>query len=207
MRPLSACLCVLTLTAMPLFAQTKIQVLGGQNQRNNTAVVLLGERNLLGLVTLTYGVPEWKPEYTDKVDELTKGHMFRLGRDNWAIFDSNIAVKFGTVTVPAGVYYLGVSRSKDGATWNLVFIDPAKAKASGAVPPMPEPAPHAYDVVLTHERTEGKITQKLDITMVSDKAQPTHGTLTILWGDRKVTAGYEMIVEGKTKDAAGTKDK
>ena len=207
MRSLSACLTVLALTAMPLLAQAKIQVLGGQNQRNNTAVVLLGDRNLLGLVTLTYGVPEWKPEYTDKAEEMTKGHMFRLGRDNWAIFDSSIPVKFGDVTVPACIYYLGVSRSKDGTTWNLVFIDPAKAKASGAVPPMPEPAPHAYDVALTHERTEGKITQKLDITMVSDKAQPTHGTLTMMWGDRKVTASYEMIVEGKAKDAAGSRDK
>ena len=207
MRSLPAVLTVLTLSAIPLLAQAKVQVLGGQNQRNNTAVVLLEERTLLGLVTLTYGVPEWKPEYTDKAEELTKGHMFRLGRDNWAIFDSSIPVKFGDVTVPAGIYYLGVSRSKDGLTWNLVFIDPAKAKAAGASPPMPEPAPHAYDVALTHERTEGKITEKLNVTMVNDKAQPTNGTLTMMWGDRKVTCSYEMIVERKPKDAAGTKDK
>lgn len=210
MRSLSACLTVLTLTAIPLFAQAKVQVLGGQNQRNNTAVVLADTSsgfNLLGLVTLTYGVPEWKPEYTDKAEELTKGRMFRLGRDNWAIFDSSIPIKFGDVTVPAGVYYLGIARSKDGATWNLVFIDPAKAKAAGAWPPAPEPAPHAYDVVLTHERTEGKITQKLDVTMVNDKSQPTRGALTIVWGDRKVTASYEMIVESKPRDAAGAKDK
>ena len=210
MRLLSACVTVLTLTAVPLFAQAKITVLGGQNQRNNTAVVLADTSsgfNLLGLVTLTYGVPEWKAEYTDKAEDMTKGKMFRLGRDNWAIFDSSISVKFGNVTVPAGVYYLGVSRSKDGATWNLVFIDPAKAKAAGAWPPAPEPAPHAYDVVMTHERSEGKITQKLNVTMVSDKAQPTHGTLTIEWGDRKLTSSYDMIVESKPKDAAGAKEK
>lgn len=208
MRSLSACLTVLTLTAIPLFAQAKISVLGGQNQRNNTAVVLVDDtRSLRGLVTITYGIAEWKTEYTDKAEELTKGRMFRLGRDNWAIFDSSIAVKFGNVTVPAGIYYLGIARSKDGATWNLVFIDPAKAKAAGASPPMPEPAPHAYDVVLTHERTEGKITPKLDVTMVSDKSQPTRGTLTISWGDRKAISSYEMIVESKPRDAAGAKDK
>src|SRR5262245_22130060 len=173
MRSLSACLTVLTLTAFPLFAQAKIQVLGGQNQRNNTAVVLIENRSLLGLVTLTYGVPQWKPEYTDKAEEMTKGRIFRLGRDNWALFDSSIPVKFGDVTVPAGIYYLAIARSKDGATWNLVFIDPAKAKAAGASPPAPEPAPHAYDVVLTHERTEGKVTEKLDVNMVNDKSEPT----------------------------------
>jgi len=207
MRSLSACLAVLTVTAVPLFAQAKVQVMGGQNQRNNTAVVLLDDRSLLGLVTLTYGVPEWKPEYTDKAEEMTKGRIFRLGRDNWALFDSSIAIKFGDVTVPAGIYYLGISRSKDGATWNLVFIDPAQAKAAGATPPKPEPAPHAYDVVLTHERTEGKITQKLDVNMVNDKSQPTRGTLTIVWGDHKATSSYEMIVANKPKDAAGAKDK
>ena len=209
MRSLSACLAVLA-TAVPLFAQAKLSVVGGQNQRNNTAVVLADTSsgfNLLGLVTLTYGVPEWKPEYTDKAEELTKGKLFRLGRDNWAIFDSSIPIKFGNVTVPTGIYYLGISRSKDGATWNLVFIEPAKAKAAGAWPPAPEPAPHAFDVALTHERTAGKIAEKLDVTMVNDKAQPTNGTLTIVWGDRKVTANYEMIVASKPKDAAGTKDK
>ena len=207
MRSLSACVTVLTLTAIPLFAQAKIQVLGGQNQRNNTAVVLLENRSLLGLVTLTYGVPQWKPEYTDKAEEMTKGRIFRLGRDNWALFDSSIPVKFGDVTVPAGIYYLAIARSKDGATWNLVFIDPAQAKAAGASPPAPEPAPHAYDVVLTHERTEGKITDKLDVNMVNDKSEPTRGTLTIVWGDRKATCSYEMIVASKAKDATGPKDK
>jgi len=195
---------------MPLFAQAKIEAIGGQGQRNNT-VALVADTSSgfkpLGMVTITYGVPEWKPDYTDKAEELTKGKIFRLGRDNWPIFDSNVAVKFGGVTVPAGTYYLGISRSKDGATWNLVFIDPAKAKAAGAWPPMPEPAPHAYDVVLTHERTEGRITEKLDVNMVNDKAQPTHGTLTIAWGDRKLTGSYDMVLDNKAKDAAGAKGK
>jgi len=212
MRSLHACLSVLTLTVLPLLAQAKIEVLGGQGTRNNTAVILADTSKgftPLALVTITYGVPEWKPEYTDKAEEMTKGKMFRLGRDNWPIFDSNVAIKFGSVTVPAGTYYLGVSRSQDGATWNLVFIDPAKAKAAGAWPPAPEPAPHAYDVALTHERTQGKVTEKLDVNMVNDKAQPTHGTLTIAWGDRKLTGSYDMILENKAqpKEAAGTKGK
>jgi len=211
MRSLPACLSVLTLAVMPLLAQ-KIEVLGGQGQRNNTIVVLADTSSgfrPLALVSVTYGVPEWKAEYTDKAEEMTKGKMWRLGRDNWPIFDSNVAVKFGTVTVPAGTYYLGVARSKDGATWNLVFIDPAAAKAAGAWPPAPEAAPHAYDVALTHERTEGEMTSKLDVNMVNDKAQPTHGTLTIAWGDRKLAASYDMIVENKPqpKDAAGAKGK
>jgi len=213
MRSLPTCLSALILVCLPLFAQAKIEAIGGQNQRNNTAVLLAdktgGGFTPLGLVTLTYGVPVWKPEYTDKADELSKGQIFRLGRDGWAIFDSNIAVKFGSVTVPAGTYYLGVSRSKDGAIWNLVFIDPAKAKAAGAWPPMPEPAPHAFDVVLTHERTAGKITEKLDVAMVNDKEKPTQGTLTITWGDRKLTGTYDMVLEPKAapKDAAATKGK
>jgi hypothetical protein len=212
MRSLPTRLAVFTLCCLPLFAQSKIEILGGQTQRNNTVVLLAdtsGGFTPLGLVTITYGVPVWKPEYTAKAEELTKGKMFRLGRDNWAIFDSTLAVKFGSVTVPAGTYYLGISRSKDGATWNLVFIDPAKAKAAGAWPPMPEPAPHAYDVALTHERTEGKITEKLEVAMVNDKAQPTHGTLTITWGDRKLSGTYDMVVENKAapKDAAGAKGK
>jgi hypothetical protein len=201
----------LVLAFTPLLAQAKIAILGGQGQRNNTAVVLAdtssGGFKPLALVTITYGVPEWKPDYAEKVDTLTKGHLFRLGRDNWPIFDSNVAVKFGDVTVPAGTYYLGIARSKDGAIWNLVFIDPAKAKAANAWPPAPESAPHAFDVPLTHAKTEGKIVEKLDVNMVNDAAQPTHGTLTIAWGDRKLTGSYDMILgAAQPKDAAGTKE-
>ena len=211
MRLLPACVAATLLIAVaPLSAQAKIEAFGGQGERNNTVLILAdrnGGFNAHGMVTVTYGVPEWKAEYTDKAEEMTKGHTFRLGRDNWAIFDTTVAVKFGAVTVPAGLYYLAIARSKDGATWNLVFVDPQKCKAAGAWPFTPEAAPHAFDVPLTHERTEGKITPKLDVNLVSDKANPTHGTLTIAWGDRKLSGTYDVVLPAKSqpKDAAGGK--
>jgi hypothetical protein len=33
-------------------------------------------------------------------------------------------------TIPAGLWYLGLHRSEDGATWSLVFIDPVKTRAA-----------------------------------------------------------------------------
>ncbi|HEX6813652.1 MAG TPA: hypothetical protein VF384_18680 [Planctomycetota bacterium] len=200
MHSFATLLTLFTLSTLPLAAQAKLMPFGGTGQRNNTVVGLADTSSgfkLMALVSITYGVPEWKPEYADKAEELTKGRMFRLGRDNWAIFDTTCPVKFGNVTVPAGLYYLGVSRSKDGAVWNLVFLDPAKTKASGATPPAPEAAPHAFDVRLVHERIEGEVTETLAVTMAGERDKPTHGTLTIAWGDRKLTGSYDLVIDAR----------
>jgi hypothetical protein len=209
--PSLSLLAALTLFAATLPAQDKVQAMTATGQRANAVLILADMTSGFhphALVSITYGVPEWKEEYANEADEKTKGTIFRLGKDTWAIYDSSTAVKFGNVTVPAGIYYLGIARSKDGATWTLAFLDPQKTKAAGAWPFAPEAAPRAFEVPLTHEKTEGKIVEKLSVTMASDKANPAHGTLTIAWGDRKLTGGFDVVVDtkSKAKDAAGEKD-
>jgi hypothetical protein len=210
MLALRASFVLLSLSAASLIAQDKIRALGGQTERANNVMILADTTSgfhPLALVTVTYGAAEWKAEFAEKADEL-KGKIARLGRDNWPIFDSTVAMKFGDVTVPVGIYYLGIERSKDGNTWSLVFIDPAKAKAAGAWPFAADPAPRTVSLPLTHTKSD-KVAEKLSIGMENNKDNPTHGTLTIAWGDHKLTGAFDVVLEKKTqpKDAASGKGK
>ena len=179
MRSLHACLSVLTLTVLPLLAQAKIEVLGGQGTRNNTAVILADTSKgftPLALVTITYGVPEWKPEYTDKAEEMTKGKMFRLGRDNWPIFDSNVAIKFGSVTVPAGKYVLKATRTGEEAWVLNVLTGDDKTVA---------------DVPLTKAALPGSV-ETFTIKLTPDAKDKKAAVLELEWGTTALRAPFKV---------------
>lgn len=197
----------LVLCAASLSAQ-EIQAHAAQGQRAETGMFLAlmedGQfAGAAGAVFITYGVPVWKDEYEAELDELTKGRMFRLGKDNWATFDSTAPVSFGTTTVPTGLYYLAIARDEEDA-WSLVFIDPAKAKAAGAWPFDPKKAPRAHTVALKH-RTTDKITEKLSVKLIPTEGSPTKGTLEIAWGGHVATAPLEIELPAP-KEATGHKD-
>ena len=85
-----------------------------------------------GQFAIDYGRPLWKADYEDtaKFDTFTKGKVYRLGSNFWTTLDTDMPLTVAGTQIPAGLWYLGLHRSADGATWSLVFIDPAKARAA-----------------------------------------------------------------------------
>src|ERR1044072_9276625 len=74
-----------------------------------------------GQFAIDYGRPVWRKEYEDaaKFDQMTKGKTYRLGSNFWTTLDTDIPLVIAGKTVPAGLWYLGLQRSGDGATWSL----------------------------------------------------------------------------------------
>jgi hypothetical protein len=196
----------LAVTAIPLHSQNTIQAFGGDGQRAEASLFLAKIENgqfagAAGAVFITYGAPQWKEEYAEQVDAMTKGKIFRLGKDNWASCDNSAPLSFGNVTVPAGVWYLAIARDNDGK-WSLVFIDPAKAKAAGAYPFAADNAPRTHVVPLSH-KAHDDVAEKLSITFDKNKQDPTKGTLVIHWGDQMVSAAYQVkVADGDSKGDA-----
>jgi hypothetical protein len=195
---------VLALLPATAATQKKVQAFAQPSERTSANLLLaeLDGNEFVGLAfaaTIVYGQPEWKAEYAEKVDELTKGKIFRLGKDYWATYDATGPLAIGGTTVPSGIYYLAVARNQ-GDQWSLVFIDPAKAKAAGAMPFAPEPAPRTHEVAMKHEKVDREVT-KLEVRFTADQANPNKGTLAIAWGNHRLTAAYEV-----KSDKAGAKD-
>jgi hypothetical protein len=202
----------LALIAAPLAAQKSVQAFPASGQLTVTGhfVGMMEEGHApmpVAFALINYTPSTWKPEWNDqtKLDQATTGHTIRLGKNNWATIDLTAPIVFGNVTVPTGIYYLGVSRDKSGK-WMLSFIDPVECKKSGAWPPSPmsDLAPHAYEAPLTVAKTSDNV-ETLEVTMKPDEKQPAKGTFTIKWGNQMATASYELRIPAGTSDAAGKK--
>jgi hypothetical protein len=166
-------------------------------ERGTTRVGFWNTRKNMGAgqFAIDYGRPVWKKDYEDaaKFDQMTKGHVYRLGSNFWTTLDTDMPLTIGGTTVPAGLWYLGLQRSADGATWSLVFIDPAKARAAHVDASEIERAPISYKAQMTVEQA-ADMKEKLTIDLIFQRANPKDVTLRVGWGKLQLSAPVQVPV-------------
>jgi hypothetical protein len=209
-------LLVAALAAAPALAQKTIGGFTAPGQRSDSAhlVGLLENNRLvqpLGAAFVSYVPAKWKAEFNDqaKVDALTSGHLFRLGLNNWATLDNLVPMTFGNVTIPVGIWYLGVARDTSGSKWTLVFVDPAKCKAAGIWPPMADNAPRTFEVPLPVEKA-ATVVETMEVSLNKDEKEAAKGTFRIVFGNLKASVNYELKIPAAhyagSKDASSKKN-
>ena len=154
------------------------------------------EKNVgAGQFAIDYGRPVWKKDYEDtaKFDAMTKGKVYRLGSNFWTTLDTDVPLTIAGKTIPAGSWYLGLHRSDDGATWSLVFIDPAKARAGHMDASEIDRAPISFKAPLTSD-AGGEMKDKLTIDLVFQKGDLKNVTLKIGWGKIQLSAPIEVPI-------------
>src|SRR5262245_6971008 len=146
-----------------------------------------------GQFAIDYGRPVWKKDYEDtaKFDSMTKGQVWRLGSNFWTVLDTDTAIKISGKSVPVGSWYLGLKRSSDGASWSLAFINPAKVKSAMLDASEIGRAPIEFEAPMTLEKA-GETKEKLVIDLVFDKSNIYQPSLTIAWGNLKLTAPIQV---------------
>ena len=170
---------------------------GPVTERGSTRVLYWSpQKNMaLGEFAVNYGRPVWKKDYEDtaKFDSGTKGKIWRLGKDYWTTLDTNIPLKIGGKDVAVGQYYLGLARSKDGATWSLAFLDPSKIRSMKLDAFEIERAPILFQVpVSTEPATTAR--EKLTIVLSYPKDNPKNVTMKISWGKLQVSVPIQATV-------------
>jgi len=148
-----------------------------------------------GQFAIDYGRPVWKKDYEDaaKFDAMTRGKVYRLGSNFWTTLDSDMPLTIAGTTVPAGLWYLGLHRSDDGATWSLVFIDPAKARGAHIDASEIGRAPVAFKAPMTVEAA-AETKDKLTIDLIFKRANPKDVTLRVAWGKLQLSAPVQVPV-------------
>src|SRR5947207_11638166 len=148
-----------------------------------------------GQFAIDYGRPVWKKDYEDspKFDAMTKGHVYRMGSNFWTTLDSDMPLTIAGTKVPAGLWYLGLHRSEDGATWSLVFIDPMKARGDHIDASEINRAPIAFKAPMTTESAT-ELKDKLTIDLVFQRTNPKDVTLRIGWGKLQLSAPVQVPV-------------
>lgn len=177
-------------------AKSKLNVFGGEQAERSS--VRIGywdpeKKAVVGEFVIDYGRPAWKKEYENSAafDLMTKGKIWRLGSNYFTVLDTNLPLKIGGKDVPAGMYYLGLHRSEDGATWSLAFIDPAKARAARLDAFAIAEAPVEFRVPMTLEKA-AETKDKLTIVLSSQKENIRSASLRISWGQLQLSAPIEV---------------
>ncbi|HEY7547473.1 MAG TPA: DUF2911 domain-containing protein [Blastocatellia bacterium] len=154
------------------------------------------KRALVGEVAIHFGQPVWKKEYEalGAFDTMTKGKVWRFGKDFWTTLDTNLTIKVAGKEIAPGAWYLGLHRSDDGSVWSLAFIDPAKARAAhlDAFDAAKAPVEFKVPVTILEKSTESK--EKLVILLSSKPDNPTDLTLKIQWGPLQLSAPIQVVL-------------
>jgi len=164
---------------------------GDYQERGSARVLYWGPRidAALGQFAIDYGRPGWKKEYDDtaKFDAMTRGKIWRLGSNFWTVLDTNIPLRIAGREVAPGSYYLGLERSQDGGSWQLVFIDPANARSMHLDAYQIQRAPVLFRAPMTVEQV-GEPADKLTVKLSYTRERIRDVRLSIAWGRLRLSA-------------------
>jgi len=189
------------LSLIPAHAQQSkptVAAEGGQPDDRASARVLYWntvKNGAAGQFAINYGRPVWKSDYEDptKFDGMTKGKIWRMGSNFWTDLDTCLPLKISGRRVSVGYYFLGLRRSEDGSKWSLVFIDPAKVRATHLDAFEIQKAPVLFEVPMSTAKA-GTKTDKLTIELTYPQDDIRKVTLSVAWGTLALTAPIEVTV-------------
>ncbi len=174
-------------------ASAQVQVFGGNAERASAFRVWFADNAPAGMVCIQYGQPAWNADY-DKMLE-AKGQSFRLGKDYWATFTTDVSLMIGDAKVPAGAYFLGLHCDKAGK-FGIAVMDMAKSIKAKATPFDPSSWQVDMFLPLTHKKAE-KAMEKLTISMETSKDDPMQLSLMLHWGNHMMHAPMQVLTEKK----------
>jgi Protein of unknown function (DUF2911) len=196
---LSALMVAFVLTADAQQQKPKIVAEGGTPDDRASARVLYWNTQAdaaAGQVAIDYGRPVWKKEYDDpaKFDAMTKGKIWRMGSNYWTILDTDLPLSVSGKKVPIGLYYLGLRRSEQGTGWNLVFIDPGKARKATLDAFQIQKAQVEFEAPMSAAKAETP-KEKLTITLSYPKSNIQHVTMKVAWGSLALSTPIDVMVQ------------
>ena len=174
-------------------SRSPVQVFGGQPDERASTRLLYETDRAIGEFAVDYGRPAWKKEYEDPAtfDKMTRGKVWRLGKDFWTTLDTSLPLRIAGREVLVGYYYLGLHRSEDGTTWSLAFLDSNQIRSARLDAFEIARAPIAFKVPMKLEEATESV-DKLTVLLSYDKQKVTSATLRIAWGKLLLIAPVQV---------------
>ena len=197
MKALTTAGALVLLGALSVHGQGKIEVEGGTPDDYASArIAYFGEKAAVGQFAVNYGRPAWRSEYDDsgKFDALTKGKVWRMGSNFWTSFYTDLPLSISGKAVAPGLYFLGLKRSADGASWSLAFFDPAKVRAGHLDAFYVESAQVEFTAPIAVAPRRDEVAQKLTITFSHKDPSAHDATLDVAFGHLALTAPIQVTL-------------
>lgn len=142
-----------------------------------------------GFVSLDHGQPKWSESYDEKIEAGSfDGVRWRLGQNHWTVLDTNVALTFGEVEVPAGSYYVVLERARTTAKGTGVYraflLDPAKIRETGLLAFQAQRTEGGIEIPFTYEEADDvsdKLVQEFAAAEARGIAGDEQGPDAVLW--------------------------
>ena len=149
-----------------------------------------------GQIAVNYGRPVWRKDYEDasKFDGMTKGKVWRMGSNFWSNLYTDVPVTIGGKAIDPGLYFLGLERSADGASWSLAFIDPNKVREGRIDAFQIQRAKVEFTAPMTTESAGSDAVEKLIISITHPENDIRNAMLKVAWGHLALSAPVKVTV-------------
>ncbi|MBK6940828.1 MAG: tetratricopeptide repeat protein [Planctomycetes bacterium] len=171
----------------------EVQTIAYTSDRRGSRMVWFGAKGAAQM-HLDWSTVAWRDAYAKAYDGGTfAGQRWRLGKDFWTTFDTNVQVSVGAVAIPAGAWFLTMTQ-RDGKVM-LQFNDPAKLRAAklDAFVADQLPAP-AYEAAMELVRDDANSTKELTLELVPG-ATPMTATFDVKFGPFHLKAPIDARAE------------
>lgn len=173
----------------------------GLDRRESTWIAYFDQPGgrFVGGFTINYNKVVWQERYAEELDTILRGSIWRMGKHFWSTLDTNLGLELAGVRIPAGYYYLGLSRDEEG-TFHLAVIDAQNAQKARLDAFNIADADVRYSVPLTLEQTDS-VEDALTIFFSVERKDPsvpyeagivTDALLTIAFGDVRLKAPVKV---------------
>jgi tetratricopeptide (TPR) repeat protein len=172
-------------------AQTYVQSGDQAVARKNVRVAWFSGKGSPGQLAFDFTPVPWNSQYEEGLAAgKFKNTKWRLGSDFWTRLDTSLDMQFGSVSVPAGYYYLTLEQ-RDGDNYVLAFHDAAAVKKQKLDAFMAAKLQGGIEVPMTHKAIDD-IAKNLDIAAEMKPGSKTDGVITIKFGGHALAAPFSV---------------
>jgi tetratricopeptide (TPR) repeat protein len=159
--------------------------------RREARLVFNSATGSAGQINLDWGPVAWKPEFEANFtgDSLTE-RRWRFGKDSWTSWDASVTVAFGDKKLPAGQYYVMLTRQPRGSL-ALVFLDAAIARDLRLDAMLAHTTRGGLEIPVRHDPTTST-QERLELSFVPDPEHPTHAALEATFGTHKLSVPFTV---------------
>ena len=142
-----------------------------------------------GQVEISYGRPDWKPEYGAFLTE-PGGPRWRFGENFWTTLDTNMPLTIGGVDLDVGQYYLVLHNDAEHGL-RLLALDPQAVRRLRLDAYEANETEGGIAIPLQHQET-GAVAGRLAIDLRVDRTQKDRAVLTVRFGGHTLSAPVVM---------------
>lgn len=162
-----------------------------QADRREARLVFSSATGSAGQIALDWGPVEWKTEFEAHfTGQSLNERRWRFGKDFWTTWDSSLTVSFGDRKLPAGQYYVMLTR-QTGGSLALVFMDASIARDMRLDAMLAHTTRGGLEVPVTHETTT-PTADRLELVFVPEPDQPTHVRLDATFGGHRLSLPFTV---------------